>query len=178
MSKRVYFFGLAVIAVALAFVLADQLFWEPGVSASNVRRIRPGMTLEEVKTILGGPNEGYEHELAGWKRAAKSIAERVAEVEESLTRFEDLRQRLGFFAAVIVKAEEKQRFDFEKFRFERIASRGEIDRVWRSDQGRAVVRFDISVLFDTDGRVVSATFEPNPHLPQRPLERVRSWLGW
>jgi hypothetical protein len=53
MSKRVFRFGLAITAVALAFVAVDHFCWSPGPTKSNMQRIRVGMTLEEVKAILG-----------------------------------------------------------------------------------------------------------------------------
>ena len=54
MSKRVFFCGVALVLVAVAFLLTDQLLWEPGVTAANVRQLRPGMTMQEVEGILGG----------------------------------------------------------------------------------------------------------------------------
>src|SRR5262249_26459222 len=55
MSRRVYLLGVGLALVALAFVLTDALLWEPGVTAPNVRRIRAGMTLAEVNSVLGPP---------------------------------------------------------------------------------------------------------------------------
>jgi hypothetical protein len=45
--------GLALVVGAL--LLTDRLLWKPGMTAANVRRIRPGMTLAEVEALLGGP---------------------------------------------------------------------------------------------------------------------------
>ena len=56
MSRRVYLLGLGLALVALAFVVTDALLWEPGVTEANVKRIRPGMTLEQVERLLGGPD--------------------------------------------------------------------------------------------------------------------------
>jgi hypothetical protein len=53
MSGRVYLLGVGVALVALAFLLTDALVWEPGVTEANVRRIRPGMSLDQVEAILG-----------------------------------------------------------------------------------------------------------------------------
>ncbi|MCC6420338.1 MAG: hypothetical protein IT429_19050 [Gemmataceae bacterium] len=56
MSWRVYLLGVGLILVALAGVVTDQILgMQPGVSERNVRRICPGMTHEEVETLLGGP---------------------------------------------------------------------------------------------------------------------------
>ena len=54
--RRSTFLWLAGLAlVALALLLTDRLLWEPGLSEENVKRIRPGMSLAEVKALLGGP---------------------------------------------------------------------------------------------------------------------------
>src|ERR1051326_560269 len=72
MSKQVFFSGVAVYALTVAFLLTDQLLWEPGVSQASVRRIRPGMTLAEVEAILGGPSD------------SASRAKRIIELAERL----------------------------------------------------------------------------------------------
>jgi hypothetical protein len=53
MSRRVFLLGLGLALVAGAFLLTDALLWRPGVTEANARRVRPGMRLEEVETILG-----------------------------------------------------------------------------------------------------------------------------
>src|SRR5262245_29038433 len=53
MSKRTFLFGLSIVALAPAFVTVDHFCWSPGLTKANMRRIRVGMTLEEVKAILG-----------------------------------------------------------------------------------------------------------------------------
>jgi hypothetical protein len=45
--------GLALVVGAL--FLTDELLWQPSLTQDNVRRIRPGMTLAEVGSLLGGP---------------------------------------------------------------------------------------------------------------------------
>ncbi len=55
MSWRVYCTGLALLLVAGAFLLTDVLLWQPGVTATNVQRIRRGMTVAEVEALLGAP---------------------------------------------------------------------------------------------------------------------------
>ncbi|MCI0459737.1 MAG: outer membrane protein assembly factor BamE [Gemmataceae bacterium] len=59
MPRIVYLLGWALLLVAGAFLLTDALLWRPGVSAANVRRIRPGMTKAEVESILGGSTIAY-----------------------------------------------------------------------------------------------------------------------
>jgi hypothetical protein len=53
MPRRVYLLGVGSVLVALAFLLTNDLLWEPGVTEANSRRIRPGMTLTEARAILG-----------------------------------------------------------------------------------------------------------------------------
>jgi hypothetical protein len=55
MSRQVYLMGVGLALVALAFVVTDALLWGPGVTEANVRRVRVGMTIREVESILGGP---------------------------------------------------------------------------------------------------------------------------
>lgn len=54
MPRLVYLSGVGLALVALAFVLTHwSLGSWPGVTEANAKRIREGMTLEEVKAILG-----------------------------------------------------------------------------------------------------------------------------
>ncbi len=55
MSRRVYLLGVGLALVAGAFAATHELLgpW-PGATEANVRRIRKGMTLEQVEAILGG----------------------------------------------------------------------------------------------------------------------------
>jgi hypothetical protein len=56
MSRQIFLWGLGIVLVALAFVLTDQVVsGSPGVTEANCRRIRVGMALREVESILGGP---------------------------------------------------------------------------------------------------------------------------
>src|SRR5262249_5775329 len=55
MHRTVYFAGVALLLVTVAFLVTDRLPWHPGVTEANVRRIRPGMTQTQVEAILGGP---------------------------------------------------------------------------------------------------------------------------
>lgn len=50
--------GLALVAGALAFT-DWALSWRPGVTEANAKRIRKGMTLAEVRGLLGGRGVCY-----------------------------------------------------------------------------------------------------------------------
>jgi hypothetical protein len=54
MSRQVYLLGVGSTLVALAFLLTEVLLWRPGVTPANVRRVREGMSFQEVKALLGG----------------------------------------------------------------------------------------------------------------------------
>ena len=43
-----------VVLVCGALLLTDRLLWAPGLTEENVRRIKLGMTLEQVEGLLGG----------------------------------------------------------------------------------------------------------------------------
>ncbi len=58
MPRLVYLAGVALLVLAWAFLLTDQLVWEPGMTEANIRRIRVGMRREQVETILSGPVGG------------------------------------------------------------------------------------------------------------------------
>src|SRR5262245_43866406 len=54
MSRRVYLLGVGLALVALLLAVTDgALGPSPGVTEANFRRIRPGMTFDEVDAILG-----------------------------------------------------------------------------------------------------------------------------
>jgi outer membrane protein assembly factor BamE (lipoprotein component of BamABCDE complex) len=57
MTRSVFFFGIAMAAVALAFVLTDSVLTKltAGITEANVRRIRIGMSKLQVERILGEP---------------------------------------------------------------------------------------------------------------------------
>jgi hypothetical protein len=58
MSRRVYLLGVGAVLVALALVVTEwALGPRPGVNRLNYARIRPGMTMKQVETFLGGPAE-------------------------------------------------------------------------------------------------------------------------
>src|SRR5262245_47169448 len=58
MSRRVFLVGVAILLVAAAFLATDAALWRPGPTEANVRRIRAGMTLRQVRAILGRPGKG------------------------------------------------------------------------------------------------------------------------
>jgi hypothetical protein len=161
MSKRVYFFGLAIAVVALAFSLADQLFWEPGVSASNVRRIRPGMRLAEVEAILGGRSiTDLIYDDVNSARTQTMIARnRQRDGGPDLDRKE-----LEELHVVVIDVESP----LLKSRL--WSAQGTASRVWSGERGVAMVEFD------ERGRVKSACFDPFPQTGL--LGQFHSWLGW
>jgi hypothetical protein len=57
MPRLVYLSGVGLALVALALLLTDALLWRPGVTEANVKRIRAGMTLEEVRALFGDEPE-------------------------------------------------------------------------------------------------------------------------
>jgi hypothetical protein len=60
MPRRVYLLGLGASLVGLALAFTDRaLGLQPGVTARNVRAIRPGMPLPDVEGLLGGPGRCY-----------------------------------------------------------------------------------------------------------------------
>jgi hypothetical protein len=151
MSKRVYFFGLAITAVALAFLLAEQLFWEPGVSAASVRRIRPGMHLAEVEKILGGRSIIDRINDEQQQATAAPVSRREGELEEL---------RVVMFARQVATIPE----------VEAAISRFPSSRAWEGQRGYATVEFD------ERARVKTARFYPDSQVGL--LEQFRSWLGW
>jgi hypothetical protein len=62
MSRRVYLLGIGLALVALALALTDWvLSLQPGVTETNVKRIKDGMTLDQVEALLGGPgSKGHQ----------------------------------------------------------------------------------------------------------------------
>jgi hypothetical protein len=78
MSRRSRFLlaSLAIIAIGLA--VGGWLLWTPtAITRENVARIQPGMTREEVHTILGGPpnNEAFAplQVLGPWEGAPVDV---------------------------------------------------------------------------------------------------------
>jgi hypothetical protein len=69
MSRGVYLLGVGIVLVAGAFLLTDRLLWRPGVTEANVRRIRPGMTVQQVEGLLGGPARYPVSQNDGWDRS-------------------------------------------------------------------------------------------------------------
>src|SRR5260370_37106385 len=67
MRKRVFVIGVAIVAVALAFVLTDSLLITlgAGVTEANARRIRMGMPKSQIERILGGSGQPSDWLPAG-----------------------------------------------------------------------------------------------------------------
>src|SRR5207244_10975374 len=54
MSRQIYFLGVGLALVALAFVVTDEFDpGAPGITERNAKRIRRGMTAGEVEALLG-----------------------------------------------------------------------------------------------------------------------------
>jgi hypothetical protein len=51
--RLLYFSGVALLAVALAFLASDRLIYPPGVTRENVARNTPGMPFEQARALLG-----------------------------------------------------------------------------------------------------------------------------
>jgi hypothetical protein len=67
MSRRVFLLGVALALLALAFALTDWwLGLQPGVTEANVKRIRAGMTVQQVEAIFGGPRKFQTEPALGW----------------------------------------------------------------------------------------------------------------
>src|SRR5262249_36879003 len=60
MSRQVYLLGAGLALVALSLAFTDwALTLRPGVTKANVKRVRPGMTVEEVEAILGDYSDSH-----------------------------------------------------------------------------------------------------------------------
>jgi len=56
MSGRVYLLGVGIVLIGAGFMTTNWLLTPPpGVTMANLPRIRPGMGLAEVESLLGGP---------------------------------------------------------------------------------------------------------------------------
>jgi hypothetical protein len=80
-SGRVYLLGVGALLVTGALLLTDALLPKAaGVTAQNVRRIKPGMSREEVERIFGGPaaTEAMPMDLGEGVRCYYWVGERGA----------------------------------------------------------------------------------------------------
>src|SRR5262249_44084648 len=55
MPRGGFLLGVGIGLVAIAFSVTCELLRQPGITETNVRRIRSGMTLQQVEGILGEP---------------------------------------------------------------------------------------------------------------------------
>jgi SmpA / OmlA family len=55
MPRTVWAAFVLVVLVAAVLVVTDTPLHRPGVTAANVARIQPGMTMPQVEALLGGP---------------------------------------------------------------------------------------------------------------------------
>ena len=63
MLRRVFLLG---VGVALGLAFTDwALSLQPGVTEANVRRVREGMRLQEVESILGEPGGSVAWQVIG-----------------------------------------------------------------------------------------------------------------
>ena len=58
-NRRFWLLGMAGSACLVALGIVWLLEFRSGITKSNYRRIREGMTLQEVETVLGGPPGNY-----------------------------------------------------------------------------------------------------------------------
>jgi hypothetical protein len=64
MSRRVYLLGVGLLLVALALLVTDSVLTPPRwVTLVKMGRVRPGMTLREVESILGPAGPDYSSDL-------------------------------------------------------------------------------------------------------------------
>ena len=74
MPRLVFLLGLALAAVALAFVATDAALGpRPGVTEANVRRIKAGMTVGQVEALLGGPGDSVGFSPRGGRGHAELL---------------------------------------------------------------------------------------------------------
>src|SRR5262245_20858533 len=74
MRRRAYLWLAGLALVALALLLTDRLLWQPGLTEDNVRRLRPGMTLEQVEALLGGPGaQAFACEIGDGRSLAGNV---------------------------------------------------------------------------------------------------------
>ena len=67
MSRKVFLLGLGLSLIALAFALTQYVLdLQPGVTEANIKRIREGMTVQQVEAILGAPRRFQTDPAIGW----------------------------------------------------------------------------------------------------------------
>jgi hypothetical protein len=68
-----------------ALLLTDRLLWQPGLSAENVKCLRPGMTLAEIQALLGGP-AADSFEMPVGPRSPESVGHHPEHVSNALAQ--------------------------------------------------------------------------------------------
>jgi hypothetical protein len=148
MSRQVFLLGVGLCLIALALALTEHVLdLQPGVTEANVRRIRKGMTEEDVRGLLGGPAEVMDEFES--EEQLDEVLEEILDQPVDYTTPSGLRLRRQFLGG------DGQGLDL---------SFGS----WTSPSGEALVLF-------SHGRVLCAGFRPS--LRPSFLQRVRSGFG-
>jgi hypothetical protein len=81
MSRQVFLLGVGLCLIALAFAVTDHLLTlQPGVTEANVKRIRKGMSEEEVQAILGRAPDPFDDELAN-RRVFEEVVRDMEDIQ-------------------------------------------------------------------------------------------------
>jgi hypothetical protein len=169
MSKRVFLLGLGLTLVALALAVTDWLLTPPptpGVTEANVKRLRLGMTLEEVESMLGRlPAWSFGHSGFGWPEVGSfATLQRKAMLQKY-----KLTDSIG---AVFIYSAEPPGPTRELLRM-----------LYRDGPPFTAPGADgTAILYPrADGRLKRAEWEPNPGATPTMtglIGRLRGWLGW
>jgi hypothetical protein len=159
MPRLVYLSGVGLLLVGLAFVVTDRLLAPPptpGITEANVRRLRPGMTPDEIEAVLGPRPVLY---VSGAFNGATS---------QRWSGRDLFGRPLGGFGA----AEEFSRMPPAAEVLEVVVPPRPC-RLVAAGEGGAVV-LDLGA----DERLVRAEWHPDPGAAGPKATRLRAWLGW